>query len=96
MINLPLGTSATASTLHNGIPSRGSPSSPQSNLDLSARNPEIVERPAQETGGIASLVQLNLSMEEAIAQAMQLKSLLSEQFFSIANEDPQDIATLLR
>jgi hypothetical protein len=95
MINLPLGSSAAPSTLSNGIPSRESSSSSQSNLDLKARNTQVSERPSQETLGIASLVQLNLSMEEAMAQAAQIKSQLLEQFFSIANEDPQDIVALL-
>jgi hypothetical protein len=96
MINLPLGSSAAASTPSNGIPSRESTSSAQSNLDLKARNPEIAERSSPEPGGIASLVQLNLSMEDALAQAVQIKSMLLEQLFSIANEDPQDVVALLR
>jgi hypothetical protein len=93
MINFPIGPSAAASTLRDGIRDSGSP--PQSNLDLKARNSEIPERPAQQPSGIASLVQLNLSMEEAFVQAAQIKSLLSTQLFSIANEEPQDIVALL-
>ncbi len=96
MINLPIGTPAASSSLRNGIPSQDSTSSPQSNLDLKSRNAEIEERPSRQTGGIASLVQLNLSVEEAFAQAQQIKAQLLAELFSIANEDPQDIAALLR
>ena len=97
MINLPLGSSAAASTLRNGLPSQRPAPPAQADLDLTARNPEIAGRNPEEAGGtgIASLVQLNLSFEAALQQAQQIKSLLSLQPFSIANEEPNDILTLV-
>jgi hypothetical protein len=82
--------------LRDSLSPRESASSSQSSLDLKARHAQVVESQSQESTGIAGLVQLNLSVEEALAQALQIKSLLLEQVFSIANEEPQDIAALLR
>lgn len=95
MINFPVNPTATPSTLRDNLASRESASSSQSSLDLKARNTQVIEQQSQEQTGIAGLVQLNLSTEQALAQALQIKSLLLEQIFSIANEEPQDIAALL-
>ena len=94
MINSALSSVAANSALQNRPPQQRA-----DQADLSTRNPEISSGDAQDEAagnGIAHMVRLSISFETAIEQSKQIKAGLSEQPFSIANDEPHFVLALLR
>jgi len=92
MTNLSLTAFPTASSFRHGTQALQAPAPSQRIADTAEQGSD--EATTGAGTGIANLVQLNLSLEKALQYSQQIRTQLSEQILSIANEHPREVMAL--